>query len=451
MEFNTKLKKYKGKYLTMKQQLGGIIGKIPLNKLDEVITYDDLPEEVQNYIKIITIPETHIIPVGSGTLRIQRFPSDVDVMNIVEKPISTDNIILLFIENIKNMVKTIRNSDKVMFSDFKAGHLHWTVDQILNERNGNLSLIDACKILDVVKIDMFAPHNRRYVEMSTFFILKSIDGFVNVDKNYFSNFQQSLFDDIQHYKDEKPFKAIKRWFSLSKITNDVEAMDKIEYLINSNISLLAQITADLETLKLMLEKKSKYNKPFVIDEIENFKERLSHILDIEFDEKQIINMIDNMSISYKYDSDERQDNLTKLHDYLLYIINRETVNYMKSINLEFPNTFNKSNASENSIFNHNTLVLSLEKSKNPNNFDKDSSSNIVNKVSTIMMTAAQSKSIPQVQSNPMPQVHKSVNTLSEEDFKKSKKLVTELSNIMLKPHDNKNNSVITRSELLIGN
>ena len=363
MDFNTKLKKYTMKNLKINRQAGGIIGEIPLNKLDEVITYDKLPDDIQNYIKIITIPDTHVIPVGSGTLRIQRFPSDVDVMNIMEKSISTENIILLFIDNLKNIIKTLTTSDKVMFSDFKAGSLHWKSDQILGELNGTLSLRDACKMKGILKLDMFAPYNRRYVEMSTFFILKSNDGFVNVDKDYFDKFQQSLFDDIQHYREEKPFKAVKRLWSLSRITHDIETMNKIESLINSNISLLSQINADIETLKLMVNKKSKYNKEFVLDEIDNFKERLSHILDIEFDEKMISDMIDNMELSFKYDSSERTDNLDKLHDYILSIINKETFDYLKKINFELPTTLQKTIANQNSIFNHDAIVNSLEKSK----------------------------------------------------------------------------------------
>lgn len=363
MSYENKLLKYVGKNKKILTQFGGIVGEIPLKNLDEEIEFEKLPIDIQYYIKYITIPNTHIIPVGSGTLRLQRFSSDVDVMNIVEKSVSTDNLILLFIENIKDMVKHISSDNKVFFSDFKAGGLHWTADEILKEKKDNLTLKDACKILDVVKLDMFAPYNRRMVEMSTFFILKSNDGFVNVDKDYFNNFQESLFKDIQKYRNDKPFKAVKRLWSLARITNDYEIMDKLEYLINSNISLLSQINADLETLELIIQKNIKFNKEFVLDEINNFKERLEHILDLDLDKDKVSNMIDNMVLSFKFDTHERESNLTELHDYILSVINTETINYLTSIKFSLPTVFEKKpTAHDKSVFNHDALLKRVNKS-----------------------------------------------------------------------------------------
>jgi hypothetical protein len=352
MNYESKLFKYMIKNIKLYQS-GGIIGDIPLNKLDQVIKTENLPDEIKRCINIMAIPDSHVIPVGSGTLRIQRFPSDVDVMNIVEKQLNTDEIIKLFIDNIKRIINDIQNDDKILFSDFKAGGMHWTIDEILKEVKNNISLKDACKIIDVIKLDMFVPYNRRYIEMSTFYILKSNTGFVNVDNNYFNNFEESLFDDIQTYKDSKPFKAVKRLWSISRIRNDLETMNKLEILINSNVSLLSQVNADIETLELMIEKNTKYNKDFVLDEIKNFKDRTSHILDIEYDEKFLYQIIDNLVILFtNNENDKILIDLRKLHDYILSIINRETINYLNIINFKLPDTFVESTEPLNTIFSH---------------------------------------------------------------------------------------------------
>ena len=355
---SNKLSKYVNKYKLLTNQFAGIIGDIPLKKIDQVIKYENLPEEIQKNINLITIPKTHLIPVGSGTLKIQRYPSDVDIMNIIEKPISTENMLTFFINNIKQIVTNIKNDNSARFSDFKAGGLHWTADEILNEVKGNLTLRDACKILDVIKIDIFVPYNKRYIEMSTFFILKSSTGFINVDKDYFDNFDKSLFDDIQKYRTVKPFKAVKRFWSLLKIRNDLETMDKLEHLINSNVSLFSQINADIETLELILEKNVDYDKNFVIDEIDNFKDKINHILDIEFDDKFVYNNINNLKLSFENDNSKEEilTELRNLHDYILTIINRETNNYLKNINFSLPDKFVKSTTNPNTIFNHDTLV-----------------------------------------------------------------------------------------------
>jgi hypothetical protein len=279
-------------------------------------------------------------------------------MDIIDKPISTENMISLFINNIKQILNNIKNDEHVKFSDFKAGGLHWTLDEVLNELKGNLTLRDACKIIDVIKLDIFVPYNSRYIEMSSFYILKSSTGFINVDKDYFNNFEESLFNDIQTYKDTKPFKAVKRLWSISRIRNDLETMGKLESLINSNVSLFSQINADLETLELMLQKNINYDKDFVIEEIDGFKDKINHILDIEYDDKLLYNSIDNLVLSFKNDrpSEEIINKLSSLHDSILAIINKETINYLKSINFSLPDKFVKSVIKPNTLFNHDTIL-----------------------------------------------------------------------------------------------
>ena len=336
INYKEKYLKYKAKYLKYKNMQGGLIGDIPCDKLDKSIDIKNLPDKIKEYINLITIPNTNIIPVGSGIAKIQRFPSDIDLMNIIEKP-NTEDVISFLITNLKNIVNTINNSKTVFFSDFKAGGLHWTTSEIFNEVKDNLTLREACKIIDVIKIDMFAPYNNRYLEMSTFFILKSNTGFVNVDQNYFKNFTISLSTDIEYYKEIKPFKAVKRVWSYSKIKNDRNTMKTMEKLINSNISLFSQINADIETLELMVEKNIQYDLPYVLNEIKVFKERTSHILDIDYNEQMLFNMFDNLAdVVSKKEKNNILISLKNLHDYILTIINKETLAYLKTINYNFP-------------------------------------------------------------------------------------------------------------------
>jgi hypothetical protein len=99
-------------------------------------------------------------------------------------------------------------------------------------------------------------------------------------------------------------------------------MSKLENLIDSNVSLFSQIVADIETLKLIVEKNVKYNKEFLLDELSYFKERTMHILDIEYDDKIMYTMIDKLIVLFNTESTNEQKNteLTKLHDFILSII-----------------------------------------------------------------------------------------------------------------------------------
>ena len=343
--YENKYLKYKNKYIELKKKLemkGGLIDQIPNDRLNEVKSKEEIPQKIKNYVKLMTIPNTEIIRVGSSINKIQPFYSDVDVMNIVFNSTDTESTISFFIENIKKIIENLSTSKINFFSDFKAGGLHWTLSDIKNEKNGSLTLRDACKIKETIKIDMIVPYDERYLEMSTFFVLKSTSGFINVDSKYFSNLSKSLLKDINDYKITKPFKAIKRAWSLARIRKDSEAMAQIKNLIKSNIALIAQINADIETIELLIQHGSKYNKEFVINEINGFKERLSNILDIKFDEQKADIIIENLILLFKLNSNSEEhktnllDSLALLHDYLLNIINKETNEYINSTGYTFP-------------------------------------------------------------------------------------------------------------------
>ena len=340
--YEKKYLKYKKKYIELKTNMnGGLIGQIEANKINSLKTEDEIPYIIQKYIKLITIPDTEVIRVGSSMFKIQPFFSDIDVMNIVHKKITSIQLVRFFIDNLKKIVMLTKDNDSLFFSDFKAGGLHWSFDQIMEEKYEELSLTDACFIKEVVKLDLIAPYNSHYIEISSFYILKSINEYINIEPDYFENFKKSLLKDIAEYQTIKVFKAVKRVWSLARITDDNKTLELLKDLIKSNISLLSQINADVETLILLIEHKSNYDIKFVINELDGFSEKLSTILDIELDFEKINLIIDNIKLLFQFKNTNELDqniigNLERLHDYLLKIINKETTDYLKSINYTFP-------------------------------------------------------------------------------------------------------------------
>lgn len=358
--YEEKYLKYKNKYFELKKKFpevnkksnllketnemkGGIIGDIQKNRIDTLKSDEEIPEIIKNYIKIITIPDTQVIRVGSSMLKIQPYFSDVDLMNIVHKNVNSEQLVKFFISNLKNLLSIIITIPNVFFSDFKAGGIHWTVEQIMEEKNNELNLYDACFIKDVIKLDIIGPYNERYLEMSTFFILKSVNEYINIESNYFESFKKSLVKDISHYQKSKPFKAVKRVWSLARISDDQNTLNNLKDIIKSNISLISQINADIETIILLVEHKSNYDVDFILNELDGFREKLSTIIDIELDYEKINLIIDNIKLLFKFYSDKNLEtsnilveNLTRLHNYLLKIINKETIDYLQSINFKFP-------------------------------------------------------------------------------------------------------------------
>lgn len=350
-EYKEKYLKYKNKYNELKKlssnmnknMKGGIIGHIESDRIDTIKTDDEIPEIIKNYIKMITVPDTKVVRVGSAMLKIQPYFSDIDVMNIIHKKVSSNELVKFFILNLKNMLKIILTIPNVFFSDFKAGGLHWSVEQIMKEKHGELSLYDACFIKDVVKLDIIGPYDERYIEMSTFFILKSASEYINIESDYFESFKKSLLKDIAHYQESKPFKALKRVWSLARITNDSNTMKLLKDIIKSNIALLGQVNADIETIILLIEHESKYDVEFILNELDGFREKLSTVIDIKLDYEKINLMIDNVKLLFRFGKDQNfnestvlVENLSRLHNYLLKVINKETIDYLISIDYKFP-------------------------------------------------------------------------------------------------------------------
>ena len=109
---------------------------------------------------------------------------------------------------------------------------------------------------------------------------------------------------------------------------------------------------------------SDYDKNFVLYELDAFKEKISTIIDIKLDNEKINLMIDNVKLLLKFSQEGNIDengalvgNLTRLHNYLLKIINKETKEYLTNINYIFPVPVIESNNSRSNEYDNQTEIL----------------------------------------------------------------------------------------------
>lgn len=338
--------KYKTKYLDFKHKIltGGLINEYSLNRINEHKTKKEIPISIQNILNYITPPNSKVIRVGSSNLRVFEVSADLDNMIFYELLNEESyNVVSKFVKELQTLVKKILEDPNIYFSDFKANKYHWSTDEILAGINKEgVTLEYAVAQHEVLKIDIIAPLNGRYIEASAFYILKSKNGYVNVSNDYFNSFEESLLLDIEELKNIKPFKAVKRTFSLGRLKKNNEILKKLLPIVRSSIASLAVINADIETLVLMLEHNDKLNINYIIEEINNFKERLSSLIDLKFDTERTLYLIDNMILQFKVynNTKEAKEKLIKLldelHEYLLKVINDETNEFLRSIGFTFP-------------------------------------------------------------------------------------------------------------------
>jgi hypothetical protein len=349
-KYRQKYLKYKLKYLNYKKTLedtglmrGGLIGRIPADKIDDEKPIFETPKAIQDIIAKLTIPGAKVIRAGSGALKAYSIFADIDNMMIIERPEPTSKAVRFFIDSLKVLVQNILANKNIHFSDFKAGGLHWRPEEVIAEFKDGVYLSDAVAQKGVVKMDIIVPLNNRWVEASAFYILKGMDGFINVDASYFSEFANSLLKDIQEFKDTKPFKAAKRSFSLARTQKNFSELEKLVNLVRSSLTQIGTVNADIETIELLVDHNDDFDIPYTINSVYNFKERLASLIDVALlDTEKSSLMIEAIISNLKgYDkSDESKNNLkstlNQLHDYLLNILNKETKEYLTSINYTFP-------------------------------------------------------------------------------------------------------------------
>ncbi len=321
--------------------------------------YTDDEKDIIDILKINNDDSTIIQPVGSFTYSIQKYPSDIDLNQLVS---ITD--ISTFVKDLKKLIRKIEKNScskdrSVFFTDFKAGKnpndsekgLKWSAKQILDGEqvvDGKTILLeDSLLEQSVIKLDIviISHESNRIIEASTFFILlsSSTGEYINVPQNFFDLFVDGVKNDILKYSTQgenfKLFKAIKRMWSLARLKKDINMLQKLAPIIDSSLSILSQINADMETIILLIEK---YGKSVVkTDGIQNvlngFEKRLSTIVDVN----EVMNSFDDIAsniealkdLSSKGWGTRAEEILEHLHDQLLSIINNESFEFIKSIGL----------------------------------------------------------------------------------------------------------------------
>lgn len=314
-------------------------------------TYE-YPKILRKMVKLMNVENQNCAstmkPVGSASQIVQPYYSDVDVMTVSKCTSLAD-----MVKTIQKTVVDVMNASDVFFSDFKAGGVHWTADELLQGYKGPLTLTKALAMKGVVKIDIFFNFDDRWIEGSTFFLIKAQDG-SNYDESYFENIQQNIAEDGLHYWENNKFKATKRAWSIARITKSMDVLRLLQPLVTGSVQGLSQIKSDFETLLLMFEKIPPAQLPYesIYQELDEIHDRLSALNDIEF-YRQIIDVsIDAIDLK---DLEQSTIILETLNDYIQKIVNMITVGYLEYVNFDlkkYLETWVDSNATESKSHSH---------------------------------------------------------------------------------------------------
>lgn len=204
--------------------------------------------------------------------------------------------------------------------------VRWNLDEILDGMKflpgmRVIKLEDAITDDSIVKLDIWAPLKGKYNEITNFFLLiqQNPDGTEKVLNAQLGDRIKLLDKDIQKYSSKEnrnSLKLAKRLWNKALTTKDADLYDALYPLFDSDATMLSQIGSEIEVISNMLENLPKEDVPIrtLIKQIDGFKERITNTLEIQFNTKPLLKIIDEI-VDY-YDENKEDWNPTLIIHYL---------------------------------------------------------------------------------------------------------------------------------------
>lgn len=162
--------------------------------------------------------------------------------------------------------------------------VRWTASEVKANKktllNGkSYTLQQAFLSPSIIKVDVLAPTgDNRISEFSCIYRFLWRGEPLN---NFQLNYKKDLAKDISLFTyTNQYFKALKRAFSLAKVNDDYDQMERLSLILNSDLGLLYQIIGDMRTLSDFLREFQSGRLAVIDTEIEQFTRRLSNIYSV---------------------------------------------------------------------------------------------------------------------------------------------------------------------------
>jgi hypothetical protein len=256
-------------------------------------------------------------------------------------------------KNIKKKIN-IEEFENIYFTLRKHLIVRWTPDEIIKgykilPGNYKFTLFDACSQTEpnvgiLIKLDVLSFINNKFIELTntynvfTCYSKNKKCAPINMNNPTPEQIKKSLISDIYYlassHNDFSPFKLSKRMWALSRMTNNISVINKLQPLLSSDVGGIRQVSSELETIIMVLEKSKLYSKnnlPIIqnqiIEQLDNIKVRLSKNTFLEIDDNKIIRLV-NEAIKTK-NTEKRIKILEELEDYIKEEVNSFTEIYLK--------------------------------------------------------------------------------------------------------------------------
>lgn len=288
-------------------------------------------------------------------LDLGEFNSNYNKQSMMNQIISLHNRNLLDDIEYLNLVTLINQSmnfnkyEKIKSIIQNKKIIKWKLQELINgikilPGNKKLFLQDAIAHKSIIKLEIIALVNQRFIKFNTFFLLTYLDTYGHLNRLNM-NLKDTINDMVNYYQN-KPNHLIsltqRLWQSALYSHNDT-LLIQLTPLFQSNIGILNQISEDIKILIFMLKKifnPKKIPWTSIVSEIEQFKYRLNdYQLKPSINRQLIFLLIDEIKNNYELYGNQINKlsvikNLNYIGNYLSKIVNRYVINYLKHHDLD---------------------------------------------------------------------------------------------------------------------
>jgi len=261
-----------------------------------------------------------------------RLKNLLDKKVIVKTEFSAFNKLLVKNPSLKQLFK--------MQDMMKLSTIRWTPENIINGytilRDGTKYKLEDAITTGRTKLDVVVFIERRYTEFSIIFDFMNETTHITPANTSVGN---SLKTDIMYnYVSKNYFKMAKRIFSFSIEAGNTKRVTQLLELFNSELGLLYNVISDVKTLLFVLDNVNNVSFKKMQYEIDQFKNKLSHIHSINSyvtEQPTVIRIIDMLSTFPKEKGQKAVfiEELDKLFNILENVLNKNAAEYLKQIHL----------------------------------------------------------------------------------------------------------------------
>lgn len=257
---------------------------------------------------------------------------------VFEAGLLTDREYLALRERIRDDISPAHFA--LLKKDLRFHIVRWTPDEILDgskvlPSGDTITLADAFKTPSVIKVDLvvYLESLQRFVEFSIIYQFKNNTTTFNefkMDAQY--EIRQNLF---YYLAEANYFKVCKRMFSLARLNDWEDDLQRLNEILTSDIGNLYSIISDCETILFILENESYIPLEKIRHTLDGFRTRLGAVYSVNADKPSVLRKILSIQTlpSTTKGKLELFKQMTRLIEFFSVLLNRHTEVMMRELHL----------------------------------------------------------------------------------------------------------------------